>query len=524
MKKRLLCLMASLLLCGAVSAQHFTAPDAHAKSGNTPIVAAVTVDNVAPATGAELAVFVGEGENEELRGLATTTLDGKYWVQVFYNTGSTETLTFKLWNPTDEGEGTELDTYTLTYGDLTALTTREEGYGTPSTPVVLSFTTTQTMTQTTALVSGWTWWSTYIEQNGSNGLEQLENSLGNACLIIKSRHDGDIEPLPIGDEIIWLGQLMAIHNEQMYMIQTNAVCNTNLSGQIATPLNHPIAIEQGWNWIGYPNGESVNLNDALGGFNPQEGDQIKGRSGSADYLEALGLWIGDLTVLNPGQGYMYYSNNATPQTLVYQLSRQGVVSSGSHQTNKFFVPQEFKYERNMTITAVIEIDGQELYDDNYEVAAFVNGECRGSAKVMYVEPLDRYIAFLLAFGDIEENMSFVLTNGEYYNTSSDQIRYSNDSRFGSLSNPGILHFGSTGVNFDEQVFANVYPNPSSNIFTVECVNTRKYEVINAFGQTILSKECIEDSFQIDLSNKACGAYLLRIITDNGTLTKHIIKQ
>jgi hypothetical protein len=178
----------------------------------------------------------------------------------------------------------------------------------------------------------------------------------------------------------------------------------------------------------------------------------------------------------------------------------------------------------MTITAVIEIDGQELYDDNYEVAAFVNGECRGSAKVMYVEPLDRYIAFLLAFGDIEENMSFVLTNGEYYNTSSDQIRYSNDSRFGSLSNPGILHFGSTGVNFDEQVFANVYPNPSSNIFTVECVNTRKYEVINAFGQTILSKECIEDSFQIDLSNKACGAYLLRIITDNGTLTKHIIKQ
>jgi len=510
-------------------AQHYTAPNAHSKSSNTPIVAAVTVDGAAAATGAELAVYV----DDELRGLATTDqlVDGKFWVQVYYDTEkpsdtdpttnvpNIEDLTFKLWDPT--GEGTELTDYTLTYTDngttLTALTTSEEGWGTPSDPVEIVFSNKQI----TAMTTGWNWWSTYVEmQNGADGLAMLENSLGSNGLLIKHKNDY-LEPLDWGDEILWIGDIESISNEKLYMIKVNAPCDVVINGGRTSVTEHPIEIKYGWNWIGYPHYQQLVLDDALAGF-AEDGDIIKNRITYNEYF--FGEWIGDIVTLDPGQGYMYYSNSNATKYLTYQTGRNAVVENTNSKTNSFYVSNTGEFERNMTITAVLEMGGRELNSDNFEVAAFVNGECRGSAKIKYVEPLDRYVALLLAFGNDNEDMYFELTDGNNIMWSNEHVFFASDNRIGSLSNPFVLHFGNTGTAENGKLDALVYPNPSNDVFNIQCVGIRKIEVMDVYGQIVFSKEVKDDNHQIDLSNLAKGVYLLQIITCDGIVTKHLVKE
>jgi hypothetical protein len=48
--------------------------------------------------------------------------------------------------------------------------------------------------------------------------------------------------------------------------------------------------------------------------------------------------------------------------------------------------------------------------------------------------------------------------------------------------------------------------------------------MNTFGQVILSEKAENDNLKINLSDKAAGAYLLRIVTDNGVSTQKLVKE
>ena len=269
MKRSLLCMTAALLLCGAAFAQTNywgNDPDSHAQPSNTPIVASVTVDDEAVTVNDDmrLGAFVGD----ELRGIAAPHTDGKFWIQVFY-TAATDNITFKFYDGTDE--------YATC---VTTLTGSDEGYGTPSTPETLNFTSTQTME--TQLASGWSWWSSYIEL-GDDALTSLENSLGTSGEQILSSN-GYVNRNEYMGYSYWSGTLNSICNEQMYKIQTSALCNVSFSGQIASPSEHPITIASNtWNWIGFPSTQSLSVTEAFQSITPEPGDQIKGTGGYATY-------------------------------------------------------------------------------------------------------------------------------------------------------------------------------------------------------------------------------------------------
>lgn len=507
MKKILLLMVAALFLCGVTSAQNWGTPDSHAKSSNTPIVAKVKLGETVQEAGT-LGAFVGD----ELRGLATIHTDGNFWIQAFYNEGETnpDEFTFKFYDGEQE--------YT---NCTTTLVGQEEGYGTPNSPVELVFANEQTMTQTTALADGWNWWSTPIEMSNINGLQILENSLGSSAQFIKSRTQY-VEPLDLGGLVEWIGDLESITNEQMYMIQTNSACNTVLSGPVASPSNHPITITEGWNWIGYPSNQTLNFELAMSEFTPADEDMIKSRSGYSEYSELLEMWLGDPIALEPGHGYMYYSKSNTPKTLVYQTSR--AMTPEVFTNSYFFTSNTDSFAHNMTITAVIDLDGQELREEGYEVAAFVGDECRGTARIQYIEPLDRYVAFLLVFGDNSEIMRFVLTDGNSIGWSSDFMMYSSDDASGSSFNPTTLHFGTLGLAETGKSSIAVYPNPSKDIVNVVGNNIRKIDIINVYGQIIYSKEFKDDSIQVDLKEYSAGTYLIRIVSNDCITTKQLIKQ
>ena len=167
------------------------------------------------------------------------------------------------------------------------------------------------------LAAGWNWFSTYIEvEDPEDMLLMLEEALGENGLVIRSKNDGYTEY----DDEEWFGSLdfsgAGINNDEMYLVQTANACEIEILGSPADPDGHEITINPGWNWIGFPSDKELEINEALADFPAEEEDML--RSNSQGYTEFDGEeWFGTLENLEPGQGYMYYSNSDEVKYLIY---------------------------------------------------------------------------------------------------------------------------------------------------------------------------------------------------------------
>ncbi|MBQ6772115.1 MAG: leucine-rich repeat protein, partial [Bacteroidales bacterium] len=335
-------------------------------------------------------------------------------------------------NPTDGGTVTGAGTYD--YGTTAILSaTPNEGYRfsrwtkngtTVSTNANYSFTVTEDaafvanftaynpdedIIQTTNFAQGWNWWSSYVEMDAGS-LQSLQDGLGTSGTMIKSQNDGYASYL---EGFGWYGSLAAINNQSTYQVKTSAACTVEMTGNAANSEDHPITLNSGWTWVGYPVNASMAIADALSGIEPQNGDMLKSQNnGYASYLDGFG-WYGSLSTLQPGMGLMFKSNNSSAVTLVYPNNGTRTDLRDNQTTeNNHWQPNLNAYPDNMSVMAVVELDGEELASERYELAAFANGECRGSARLMYVEPLDRYMAFLTVAGDEATGLHFGLYNVE----------------------------------------------------------------------------------------------------------------
>ena len=431
------------------------------------------------------------------------------WITVYGQ--NDDALTFKVY---DHNIGQELE---LASPHL-ALNV-DDGYGNPFEPYPLNFTSPVTIDQT--LASGWNWWSAYVEMDATDGLGMLEESLGDNGIEIWSNNSS----VEYDEEWGWFGDDLEITNEEMYMIQTNTACTIELQGLLTQPESHPITINNGWNWIGYPYNQSQSVIDALSGFAPENNDQIKSRnSGYLTYYSygSYQGWYGTLNSFVPGQGYMYKSNSNTQKTLVYQTVPSETLLPNLTPENNNHVPSVERFANNMTITSVIELDGQELRADNYELAAFVGDECRGSVKLMYVEPFDRYVAFLTVFGEASEEMRFVLTNGRAASKSADHLDYVKNATVGTLTEPAVLHFGTLGVNdLDGKGWMAIYPNPIDRNETFSLVipedeTIEETLVVNVLGEVVDHKTGhIVTSRMSGLTTS--GIYTVKVVCRSGNI-------
>jgi len=494
---------------------HWT-PNENDYEDNMTFTCVVQLDGVEQrSTLLELGAFCGE----ECRGSQMATYfapTDRYIYQMMVFGESNDMISFRLYDHQLQQE--------LLLSPPADVTFNTNGYGSLTNPYVLNFTSTITHTQT--LNSGWNWWSTYIELNNNDGLSQLENSIGSAGILIKSRNSGYVEAYEYNGETNWYGTLSSISNEQMYKIRTNAECNAIVEGWLANPADHPITINNGWNWIGFPCNQNVSVDEAMSGFTPENNDIIKSRNGYSTYYSDgnYNMWYGTLNTLESGKGYMYRSNSATQKTLVFTAGRGDGYEDNITPENNAFRPADGDFADNMTLTAVVEMDGEELRSEDYELAAFVGDECRGSVRLMYVEPIDRYIAFLTIFGEQDEELYFQLTDGIAGSLASDQMAFAADGIVGTLDTPFVMHFGTLDVDESASVNVKIYPNPSEGIFNIEGQNIRKVEVFNAFGQSVYSEETRNGFMKLDLTNRAAGIYLIRIVTNEGILNHQIIKK
>jgi len=165
----------------------------------------------------------------------------------------------------------------------------------------------------------------------------------------------------------WVGNLMELLPTQMYKVQTSEAASIALDGS-CYDASAGLALEKGWNWISYPYFKAGTPDAVI--TNAEDGDYITGQRGFAEYADDN--WAGTLTMLQPGEGYLYKSVAA--KTLAYDFTKADAARQSSSLLSPFpsrGVGQEetaFRcYPNTMNITARISIDGTETAGEGYVI-------------------------------------------------------------------------------------------------------------------------------------------------------------
>ena len=372
--------------------------------------------------------------------------------------------------------------------------------------------------QTNLLTQGWNWWSTYVEMNNVDGLGMLQNSLGHNGLTIKSQNDFTDNYYQDMGEDYWYGSLESIQNEQGYLINVADACGVTMTGSAAIPALHPITIQPNWNWIGYPVAVPQTVASALAGFNPMPDDVVKGQSDFTSYYEGFG-WYPDDFMLVPGQSYLYFSNANAGKTLTYASGSRGGALKSRKLGATYWNNNVHAYADNLSVMAVVKVDSVEQRDEHLELGAFVNGECRGSVRLRYFAPLDRYYAMLTVSGQDGDLVGFRLIHSESLEeneTCGNHLVFSKNAIVGSLGKPYEVRFGEAE---DAMVDMVLYPNPVERGATFSLMIPSGETVTEVFITDVVGNQLRHETGAIDANSikglPTAGVYVIKAVAKSG---------
>ena len=257
----------------------------------------------------------------------------------------------------------------------------------------------------------------------------------------------------------------------MYQLKMNAPSGLEFTGTPVVASESPIALQTGWNWIGYlPQGET-SISSAFANLNnPDNLNFIKSQvDGTSTWYEGFG-WFGSLETLSPTKGYQLKMNGS--DVLLYPDVDATVSLSDQNFDNDSSLGKDhldllgwdfnpYQYEFNGSIT--FEVDGLSK-SSNDILGAFVGDELRGLAKRLYFPFGDKYIYIMQVYSnDIEgEELTFKLydsTSGEIINFN-ETVIFENDMIVGD----GFATLNLVDVANDVMIptsnrLGNAYPNP-----------------------------------------------------------------
>lgn len=228
----------------------------------------------------------------------------------------------------------------------------------------------------------------------------------------------------------WLGALAhqtKLSGTVMYKIRSAKTQGVALKeGRVTVPAEMNVTVNGGWNHISYLPAEPMLLSEALANYPAADGDVIKSETASSLYSNDKG-WEGELTVLEPEQGYMLMRNAGTPVTFRYPNEAQTKVEEQPTAGTAN------RYADNMTVVATLAGVETEAGDS---LAAIVRGEFRGTSAVS-----EDGTTILTVQGSGAELVSIaLLRGGEVFATANTSLCYEVDAVVGSLGNPAAISF------------------------------------------------------------------------------------
>lgn len=192
-----------------------------------------------------------------------------------------------------------------------------------------------------------------------------------------------------------------------------------------------------WNWIGIPYQFNRAISDIFMAGSVTKGDRIVSKDNGFAEFDGES-WVGDLTTIVAGEGYLYYSALET-EDLTVSLSAEGSLGKPTSQANAVVAKRNSvwnydgsQFADNMSIIADL---GGEFASERYSVGAFINGECRGEGTVVDGK------WFITVHGDAAssgQNISFRIYDTVTGNTLDIESTQPYAQMAGTLSAPVIL--------------------------------------------------------------------------------------
>ena len=331
---------------------------------NMQVIAQIIIDDAVSTNPDDvLGAFVGE----ECRGIASP-IDGSGLI--FLSVGSNETsgeqIELKIWNSSlcdfcEAGPG-------FTFENLSEVGTFDNPYQVSCiTDVDLNLDFGQ----------GYTWFSENLTPEDAhpnaifNGLEACNNDrlIGQSSFSVY--YNG-----------VWNGTINAVNPFYSYRMK---LCEGQTFTATAPPAEiTPIQLNAGYTWLGYLPQACLPINDALANIDPAPAanDRLIGQSSFALFTGSE--WIGSLTTLCPGDGYVIKLANTS--TLLYpEASPNGAMNKqmDTETDSPIGVLPEKNLQHSMTVLGQIELPaGQYSFNTNDRIYAYINDRCVGMANPM----------------------------------------------------------------------------------------------------------------------------------------------
>ena len=305
-------------------------------------------------------------------------------------------------------------------------------YGCGEEKLVL-FTSSGSETQNIPLNAGWTWISTNLQIANSQKLIANGQSPWTEGDLIKNPESRQFSTYSVAEDA-FVGTLTGWDFRKMYMVYTANGNTLRLNGNTLPEDSMNIRLRGDGQWNVFPClfDESMPITEALSAYydDASPGDLLKSHDRFAVFSTDQ-RWEGDLTVLRPGEGYLFRRMGKGAVTVdFYKRNAQNAPKKANSQeliaNSQWTNP---KASTNMTMIARIE--GIEI-SRSRSLEVFVAGELAAVAT-----PIDS-LYFITIQSDKVGTLRFEL-DGELLTTNSQElIAYKANSHHGSLTAPVIL--------------------------------------------------------------------------------------
>lgn len=355
---------------------------------------------------------------------------------------------------------------------------------------------------------GWTWIShnfeTPITPSALAVEESVERILSQTQEVIRDPQLGMI------------GTLTTLSASESYKVETSSATNRQRMSDIAWNPSTPIALQSGWNWLGYPVGQTMSVDEAFAPTKAEVLDVVVGQNGFAQFDGEK--WVGTLETLSPGLGYMYQSQSK--KSVVYNTSivskASAMYATGISRT----LPLAFdihKYPAIMPIVATISnTDGVMLDNEDYQVHAFCGTECRGIGRMV------NGLIMMNVYGNIGDKITLHITAAEEDKQFDNSVSLDlSETIVGSLFNPYTIAINNqTGIS-NNKYDGNIKVTIEGDMLRIKGIATediRLVEVYNIDGHKILRETYISEN-GIRISTLTSGVYVV-VVNGNGDYTYH----
>ena len=316
--------------------------------------------------------------------------------------------------------------------------------GTLADPVVLEV--TNHLQQTLALQPSWNWISLNVNPVSARTENVFRPVLGDISYV-KDKNS----VFSISNATTYGGTLKVMGVTSSYRVKANRATTFAVEGTAVNCAQTPVIINKGWTWIGYLPLQTMSVSDALADIAPASGDLVKSKTAFAVYDGAQ--WVGTLTRMTPGEGYMYQSHAAEgftfryPETISLTAKRsvfcqRSGLSAKRSNSETVFIPVTDPYSGNMSIVARV-LDGKSVVHD-VEVGIFAGEECRGTATEEMISDTDTAgYWFLTVAGDEQTPLTIKVYDPVSGKTTivEQSLQYTDDAILGTLAEPYIIQLG-----------------------------------------------------------------------------------